>query len=271
MRWAHQRSWQRLGPVVLSIGLAACHDTSLAPSTWPPPDFELVVEEVAIEAGVANTVRQLRVLGDGVVVYGCASRSCRDPGSGTTLPVFDRLAVYRLVPTSVRALARRLDRLGVTRIDTVQGERGVSVATSLQLTWRAFGEQRRIRAAGRVAGPMAEILAVVQAHMPEGEAFGLPGLAERPVTYTLRGVPVPQTDPAGALAACRELLQASPEDEVLLLQAFALACDLGDRSVAATLLDQWSEVTEAMRRAQELFPEAEGLTPAILTAMLPPA
>ncbi|MCA8963242.1 MAG: hypothetical protein H6838_13420 [Planctomycetes bacterium] len=251
------------------MGLAACHDTSLVPSIWPPPDFELVVEEVAIDAGVPNTVRQLRVLGDGLVIYGCSSRSRRDPESGTALPVFDRLAVYRLVPTCVRALARRLDRLGVTRIDTVQGERGVSLATSLQLTWRAFGEQRRIRAAGRVAGPMAEILAVVQAHMPEGETFGLPGLAERPVTYSLRGVPEPRTDAAAALAAYGELLQADPDDDVLLLQAFALACDLGDRSAADGLLDRWSKATEVVRRAQELFPEGGGLTPAILVAMLP--
>ena len=271
MRRAHQRSWQRLVPAALLLGFASCHDTSLVPSIWPPEDFEVLVEEVQIEAGVPRTTRQLRVFADGLVVYGCAARSRVDPVSGTALPVFDRLTAYELVPTCVRALARRLDRLGVTRIDTVQGERGVALTTSVQLTWQAFGARRRIRAAGRVAGPMAEILAVLQAHMPPGESFGLPGLAERPVTYSLRGVPTPLLDGEAALAAYRELLRRTPQDEGFLLHAFALACDLGDRAAATGLLEEWTRATEVARGRQELFPEGDGLTPGILESMLPKA
>ena len=104
----------------MALGLAACVETGAGESIWPPVDFELRVEEVKVVEGTARTVREVRVFGDGLVVYGTSGRAVVDAETGTALPVFDRLCAYQLVPTSIRAFGRRLDALGVTRIDTVR-------------------------------------------------------------------------------------------------------------------------------------------------------
>lgn len=272
---AHQRtvqSWARLVATTLLFTAAGCSSTALADSIWPPADFEFAVEEVRIENGTANVVRRFRAGADGIVAYGTSSRAVVDAASGTALPVFERLSVYQLVPTSIRALARRVDRCGILELDRVQGERGVTEGPSLVVAWQAFGQRQVITARGRVHGAMADVLAIVRAHLPEGEAFELPALAERPVVPVLRGVPEPRGDAAGSLQAHRELIALRPEDRMLLLDAFALACDLGRRSTAEELLTRWLTLTADERRLQELFPEGEPrLTAALLERLLPPA
>jgi hypothetical protein len=135
---------------LLFAALAACGSSPLAESIWPPADFELSVEEVRLEEGSAKVVRRFRAHADGVVSYGTASTSLADPETGTLLPVFDRLAVYELVPTSTRALARRIDRTGILAMDPVQGERGVTTGAGVVLTWQAFANRRVVTARGRV-------------------------------------------------------------------------------------------------------------------------
>lgn len=238
---------------------------------WPPSDFELTVEEFVHTPGSALAVRRFRADADGLVTYATSSHAL-----GSLLPVFDRLAVYQLVPTSIRALSRRLARTGIGDLETVQGERGEPEGTSLQdgpslrLSWRAFGSERVITARGRVHGAMAEILAIVIAHLPPGETFGLPGLAERAVVPVLRGVPTPAADPAGALQAYEGLLALRPQDSDLMLDAFALACDLARRETAEGWLRRWTDATADQRRLREQFPEGEEvLTPAVLQRLLP--
>ena len=80
-------------------------------------------------------------------------------------------------------------------------------------------------------------------HLPPGEAFD--SEMNRPVVPVLRGVPEPVTDAEGALKALRAQLEARPEDDVLLLDAFALACRLGERELASELLQRWQVVAQA--------------------------
>lgn len=224
---------------------------------------------MVLRDGMAQVVRRVRVDTAGVVVYGTASTSLVDSPSGTALPVFDRLAVYQLVPACTRSFARRLDKLGLTTLDAVQGERGVVSDTGLVLRWRAFGTQKTIVARGRVHGPMAEILKTVTEHLPSGERFGLPGFADQPVLSVLRGVPEPLRDKAQSLRAHESLLAARADDRSWLLDAFALACALGAREAAEELLQRWSALASAP--AAGAFPDASpgGLTAEVLRRLLP--
>jgi hypothetical protein len=266
---------------LLALTSASCFGDELAPTIWPPPDFGCEVEEVALREGVPQVVRRFRVENDGICVYGTAATSRVDATSGAALPVFDRLVVYRLVPECVRAFARRIDRLGVLTLDNVQGERGVASDTGLVLRWRAFGNQKTIVARGRVFGAMAEILAIVTSHLPDDERFALPGFAERQVVSVLRGVPAPLTDARLALAAHEELLAERPDDRAWLLDAFALACAVGERAAAEDLLRRWSALEAAQAASgpgaaqgsaagSGASASAGGLTADLLRRLLPP-
>ena len=252
--------------------LVACASTDLPESMWPPSNFELRVEEMRVDEDGAKIVRRFRALADGLVAYATSTESILDAETKTRLPVFDRMCAYRLVPTSIRALARRIHRAGVLDLDPRQGERGAASDAWLVLSWRAMDRDTAITATGRVHGTMADILSIVMAHMPDGESFDLPGLADRPVVPVLRGVPLPRADAAGAFAAHETLLLQAPRDRTLLEDAFALACRLDRRDEANALFDTWVAVTAEDRRRQELFPEGEAhLTPEVLRRLVPTA
>ncbi len=276
MGTAHQCSGQSSSRTSLAIVcmalLSASCETTVADSIWPPADFEVSVEELRTEGAEVQVVRRFRVHADGVVFYGTSTHSLVDPDSKTRLPVFERVAIYQLEPQCTRALARRIEHCGVVELDGVQGERG-GVAegdASVAVTWCALGQRRVLTARGRVHGAMADILAILGAHFPDGERLGLPGVADRGMASVLRGVPVPQQDAAGALAAQHDLLQRVPNDRTLVLDTFALACHLGRREVAAALLVQWAAMTADERHEQDLFPEDDfRLTPTILARLLP--
>lgn len=273
MRVAHQPSRQScVAWAAAALCFVACASNEPVPSIWPPPDFSCQVEEVQLRDGVLHVVRRVRFEASGVVVYGTSQRSLVDPATATALPVFDRLTVYELVPSCMRALARRIDRLGITKLDAAQGQRGATDEAALVMRWRAFGSEKVLTARGRVHGPMAEILAVVIAHLPPGERLALPGTMDRVVVPVLRGVPEPAVDAGGALLAHEALLTRHGEDAAWLLDAYALACALGQREVALGLLRRWGE-HEALRRPVGSFPDAprEGLTAEILRRLLPPA
>jgi hypothetical protein len=255
---------------------SACKSAAHAKSIWPPSDLEILVEELQLEGAEARVLRRFRAGADGLVTYGTSKQSVVDPETHTLLPVFDCLCVYRLVPTSIRALARRLDRWGIAELERIQGERGVEEGTGLAVTWQAFGRRHVLTARGRLHGPMAEIMALVAAHLPPGENFGLPGLKERLVVPVLVGVPAPRDDPAGALEAHERMLAErrvaapdSPEDQAWLLDAFALACHLSRRTSAEELLQRWSDATAAQRMANTFPDEEPRLRPEVLQRMLP--
>jgi hypothetical protein len=250
--------------------LGACRTRDLAPTIWPPADFQCEVEELELRGGALQVLRRVRFDVDGLVVYGTSSRSHSAPGADVALPVFDRLAIYKLVPACIRRLARRLDDLHVGQLDTAQGERGATDASGLVLRWRAFGEQRTLTARGRVHGPMAEILHVIAAHLPPGELFGLPDFPAKPVVPVLRGVPEPLADAPQSLAALQRLLERDPDDRAWLLDAFALACATGARQTADALLERWEAVAGGGQLGP--FPDEPpgGLTADDLRRLLPP-
>ncbi|HEU4419922.1 MAG TPA: hypothetical protein VFT55_13400 [Planctomycetota bacterium] len=257
---------------------SACKSDERARSIWPPSDLEILVEELELDGAEARVLRRFRAVvlespaepgPDGLAAYGTSSHSVVDPETRTLLPVFDRLSVYRLVPTSIRALARRLDRAGIAELEHIQGERGVEEGTGLAMTWQAFGRRHVLTARGRLHGPMAEIMALVAAHLPPGENFGLPGLAQRPVVPVLVGVPPPREGAAGALEAHERMLVERPEDQAWLLDAFALACHLSRRTSAEALLQRWSDATAPQRLANTFPDEEPRLRPEVLQRMLP--
>lgn len=263
-----QSWWRRIA--IASLSLAACAAPKPPPSVWPPDDFVLVVDELRERDGVPTVVRRCRVRADGLVVYGTATGPAIGDRRGLELPVLGRLAIYRLERQCVRALARAIDRCRVLEIEAVAGEPGGAESGQARVVWRAFGRHRELQAFGRVHGALADILAIVGAHLPEGEAFELPGVAERGLPAVVRGAPRPREDLLPAFEALREQARRAPGDAGLQLDAFALACRLGLRGEAEQLLAAWSSATAAERAERALFPEGEPLLlPERLAALLP--
>ncbi|MAD32761.1 MAG: hypothetical protein CMJ88_03255 [Planctomycetes bacterium] len=227
--------------LVFALFAVACGGRELAPSIWPPEDFSLVVEETREDGDRMHVIRRLQVDASGLVIYGTSSQPLVDAKTGASLPVLDRLAVYGLEPTSLRFLARKLDRLGIATMSppTTAVSSGLGVA----VTWEAFAQRRVLTSTGRPRGALGEVLALLAAHLPPGESFDTK--MTRPVVPVLQGVPSPVTDAGGALAALGERLGERPEDAGLLLSSFALACRVGDRSEADRLLDRWQAVASA--------------------------
>jgi hypothetical protein len=227
----------------MALSAVSCVGNGLPPSIWPPENFRLVVEELNIEGGFAHVVRRFQVDATGLVIYGTSSRPLVGSKPPQTWPVFDRLAIYRLESKCVRGLARRLARLGIDEITASASPGADGIGQHIQ--WQAFGSHpTELQSSGRLRGPIAEVMAEVAAHLPPGEAFEVQ--LNRPIEPVLHGVPAPAESAEGALAAYTELLRSNPDDEDLLLAAYALACAVGDRAQAVRWLEQWREVQRSL-------------------------
>ena len=248
---------------LLLLGLAACAAGELPPSVWPPPNFELVVDELEVDGGSMHVVRRFSVDASGVVIYGESSRPLLDEETGLSVPVFDRLSVYRLEPMAVRSLARKTSRTGIGELAVEAPD--VASDVGLSIVWQAFGQRRVLSAAGRLRGALGEVVALVSAHLPPGESFRVQG--SRPAVSVLRGVPAPATGAAGALAALLAQLERRPDDAALLLDAYALACRAGDLGVATDLLERWDRASRVARR-QGAFVDDAGSAPKLRAADL---
>lgn len=233
-------SSKRLLIATSGLLLAACIGDGLPPSVWPPPNFRLVVEQLSREGHSVHVVRRFHVDAEGTVIYGTSSQPLIDSTTGASWPVFDRLSVYRLEPKCVRALARRINRIGIGKLVVPASEVEPEGGSGLIVRWRAFEQQRDLPSSGRLRGQMAEIMAIVSAHLPDGESFEIE--MSRPVVTVLRGVPAPAESAEGALAAYRDRLAADPGNEDVLLATYALACVVGGRAEAERLLNQWTEL-----------------------------
>lgn len=262
--------------VISAVLLAGCVGNGLPPSVWPPNNFRLVVEEVQREGASAHVIRRLQVVADGTVIYGTSSTPLVDAATGASLPVFDRLSVYRLEPKCVRALARRIDRLGISDFvvpaSAVGQGVGQGVGPGLTLQWQAFGSQRVVPSSGRLRGQMAEIMAVVASHLPPGEAFATE--MSRPIVPVLRGVPEPTSGVVDALLAFNERIAEDPDDGDLVLAAYALACSAGERRHAEMLLASWLQLERSKPRQPGFADNGGGGIDArtkSLQSFLPPA
>lgn len=274
---AHHPSRQTRGGtaawlVAIASLVSGCASNELPPTIWPPADFAFEAEQIALAGDGAQVQRRVRVTADGLVVYGTASESLRrrsagEAGSIVALPVFDRLAVYRLEPNCVRAFARRLDRLGLATMAPRQGETTDVECTIVVLQWRAFGAQNRVLVQGRTGGPLAELLGVVTSHLPTGERFDLPGEQARVVEAVLRAVPSPATDLGQAFAVHERLCdEASNASAGLLLDTYVLACANGARARAEQWLTRWATASAAAATTAE----PSSLDRELLQRFLPP-
>lgn len=276
MASAHQRSrqsstrWPGGVLLVLAASLGGGCRTERVPSLWPPADFELVVEERERVGGSFVQARRFRVGADHVASFATASTALCDAATTTELPVYARLAVYQLEPSGARLLARKIARCGVADLDPVQGEQDGSDGVELELRWRAFEQEVALTARGRVHGAMAEILAIVDAHLPAGEHLRLAGVAERAVSTMVSGAPEPRLDAEAAFDVLHKLSLVRAADDGLVLEAFALACHLRHREDAHRLAARWErlQLERGLRRRQ--FPdELPRLTEAVLRRLVP--
>lgn len=232
-----------VGTVLSAFG---CMGSGLPPSVWPPSNFRIVVEELQTVGMSAHILRRWQVDASGLVIYGTSSKPLVDPESGASWPVFDRLSIYRLEPKCVRALSRRLDRLGISEIVVPSSAVAIGEGPGLSVQWQAFGSKRVLPSNGRLRGPMAEIMAVIASHLPPGEAFQVE--MTRPIAPVLHGVPTPGLGGLDALQAYQELIAQDPEDEQFIIAAYALACSVGEREQAEQLLASWQRLKRSQPR-----------------------
>jgi hypothetical protein len=90
-----------------------------------------------------------------------------------------------------------------------------------------------------------------------------------PEPENLADVPAPVTAVAGALSWHEERLRERGDDPALLLDAFALACRLGDRARSEQLMARWEAASAASATKDAPFGDVPRLQPEMLRRMLP--
>lgn len=259
-----------LSSCLLALLGSACSSSSRAPaSEWPPADFRLLVEEVGPCAEGPLSTKRFTVTADGTCVYARSLNPVVDPETGTMLPVFDTLCAYRLRPECTRLLARKLEQRGVRALDAQQGTGGSFDSKSIRVVHRAFGHDTRLQATGQVHGGFVRVLHVVNAWLPSSERFDMPGMTGDSEPENLGAVPAPVQGVAAALAFVEERLQQDGEDQDLLLDAFALACRVGDRARSEALMGRWAAAAHQPATPDAPFFDPPRLGVDVLRRMLP--
>ena len=238
-------------------------------SAWPPPDFYFEIEEVespgADRAEAAlQARRRLRVWSDGTLLLQKAAGTVRSADGSLALPVFDTTCAYRLLPETTRLLSRKMWKRGAHDLQ----QETVEADVRLRFAYRGMGHDLRVAAGPQVHGNLARVLRVVNAFLPANEEFAFPGMPGDREPSILTGVPEPQRVIGGALGCLRELLQQFPGDRLLLLDAFVLACKVGDGAGARQLLAAWAALPRTTGLADAPF-MAPPLTVEQLRELLP--
>ncbi|MEZ5962229.1 MAG: hypothetical protein R3F56_00155 [Planctomycetota bacterium] len=256
--------------VVLAVFVAAsCRGTGVPRSDWPSPDFYLEVRGRTQTGGDLIERQSLHVFADGFTVYREADPN--DAFAEQWPPVLSRVSAYRMLPESTRSLARSLYLIGLFQIDTVVGT-DVDAEDVVALRWRAFGEERRTVARGRVYGPVVSAINVINAYLPAGCAFALPDMTGEPEPPRLTRVPQPERSVAGALELHREWAARWDDPDVQWrIEMFALAARAGDLGTAR---DQLDAIERVRQEYQTRFPDDRSVSEEVvarLRRLLPPA
>lgn len=214
-----------MGLPLLSV-LAACGSSAVTRSDWPPDDFYLEVRARSQTKDGLIDRQSLHVFADGFVVYREADPL--DAFSDGWPPVFSRVSAYRILPESTRSLARSLYQAGLYQVETVVGT-DTDAEEVIAIAARAFGDQRRLVARGRVYGAVIDVLHVVNAYVPPGCAFALPDMTGEPQPSRLSRVPQPPRSVEGAYRLHQQWADRWQTPDVQWrIEALALALRAGD-------------------------------------------
>lgn len=241
--------------LVFASFAVACQGTGERRSDWPPADFYLEVRGRRQTDDRLIERQSWHVFADGFSVY--REVDPEDAFADDWPPVFSRVSAYRMLPQSVRSLTRALQAAGLFQSETVVGIE-VDAEDVVAIAWRAFGEERRIVARGRVYGSVVEALHVVNAYLPAGCAFTLPDMTGEPEPPRLSGIPPPARSAEGAYRLHAEWAANWPDlDLQWRTEFFALALRSGQLERAAALL---AEMEREQARHVEVFPDDRGPT-----------
>lgn len=259
--------------------LAGCAAEELAPTIWPPADFRIEYEELAERAGRVVAVRRFAVDASGLAVYATMTQvvvepeleptPAANPRAPLALPVYGRLCAYQLVPECTRALARKLQRLGIGTLDLGPADRRDGTAPGARLRWRSFADARELGVATDVEWALGEILHVLAAHLPPGEPPLVGCDPARKVEPVVQDVPPPTVD-ADAHTFWRQRALAAPDNDALWAAAFAaaVAAGAGDGDITSGRLAK--DVLQGWRAARQGRPLAPPWSDEALQRMVPP-
>ncbi|MBM3975093.1 MAG: hypothetical protein FJ301_13440 [Planctomycetes bacterium] len=280
MRAAHHTTCQSCAALALVATLVGCATEELAPTTWPPADFRIEYEELAARDGRVVPVRRFAVDASGLAVYATATGVVVDaagapgaeqpanPPPPLVLPVYDRVCAYQLVPECVRALARKLHRLGIGTLDAGPADCRAGTAPGARLRWCAFTDKRELGVATDVEWALGEILYVLAAHLPPGEPPLVGCDPARKVEAVLQGVPTPVLG-AGATDFWWQRAVAKVDDDALWAAAFACAVADGMGNGEITSGRGAKDVLQRWRAARQGRPLAAPWSDEALERMVP--
>ncbi len=236
-------------------------------SIWPPSDFGLVVEELAPAARGGLPVQHFSIAADGICLFARATARVGD--ARFQLPVFADICVYQLESVNTRQLARRLFHRRIGDLAPVQGNERDAGGPALRIEHQAFGKRTTLAASGQIEGDVVGCLHTINAYLPPGQKFALPGLSGDGEPSVLVGIPHPVDDAFDALRFMEVVFATRPGDRRMALMCYALACHLGDRVRAEKMLERWVEIGGVGAGAEAPFSDPPSLTEEVLRGLLP--
>jgi hypothetical protein len=232
----HKKSSMCGAILAIASGLIGCRSNQLPPSQWPASDFRLHVEERRAEPG-ADKLAAFRVWSDGIVLYSEAESVLSGFPQG--LPVYHRLAIYRLDPHSLRALCRDLQRSGLfeagpARMTNAPTPGQGTSERAITIRWVAHADSGMVSELSHDRSLLERAVFAIAGFLPPGVRFmNLDSPIER-----ISDAPAPRTAGREAVLQLRELARSRADDLDLLLDLFAAAVGAKDWVVAREALAQ---------------------------------
>lgn len=235
MKHAHYLWTAALAAVLCSLLVACLTDRTIVTSEFPPKGFYLEVRTTVTTADGLQETQRFQVWEQGMSVYREANKSLVVPGPDSlVLPLFRKVSAYRMAPESTRTLSRMVYRSGffeMQALAVVPEPRG----TVISVFCREWTE-REVQVHGQLYGQIARVLHVINSFLPEGHRFEPPLMTGEQEPPHLAAVPELGDSWEQSLLFHKDLVEMFPDDVGLLVDAFALAFDLGDREFALQAL-----------------------------------